>query len=453
MRLLEQFCDEKDLSTSTRGLYTSAVNNYEKCCSMTLEELIEEADIEEENSIRWKKRKVKEHLMTFRKCLFESKSEGTANRYMNCIESIYRHFEIELHPLPSFNSKNIDKTYEKTFEDIPTRQELKDAYYEATNVGECIILLGSSSGLSKVDMLKMSVDDLILACETYFGLEEISFKREDKLLDTLFALKEFDVLIPIFEGVRQKTRSRYTTFASPEFAERTIQYLIGRDAEIKEKYQQTIDEANKQLNYLLGIDDSFVTAEEIQKFIESYTGNHSLNSYELKEIDKIYNSLNISPELKGEDKLFDITPAHLSYSFRKINNKLGLGKVGKNTKFRCHQLRAYHASTLLNLEENAFTESEVDALQGRKKDKTRRAYFTESLSKLFSKYCLIVDELMLFKAIHGISKETVEKLERENNFYKNEVMKNEKKIGEQERLINEILENQKKLESLLPEVY
>lgn len=452
MDKLEQFTTEKDLAESTAGLYRSAVKAYEKCCSTNLNELLDEADKEEEDGVRWKKRKVKEHLMSFRKCLFESKSEGTANRYMNCIESIYRHFEIELHPLPSFNSKNIDKTYEKTFEDIPTRQELKDAYYEATNVGECIILLGSSSGLSKVDMLKMSVDDLIFACEKYFGLKELQFKREDKLLDTLFTLKEYEVIIPIFEGERQKTRSRYTTFASPEFAERVVQYLIGRDADIKEKYQQTIADANKELNYLFNITDYYSSSEELLKFINSYMVKSNLNDYEVKCLNKIKKSLRIPSKLETYHKLFDITPAHLSYSFRKINNKLGLGKVGKNTKFRCHQLRAYHASILLNLEENAFSESEVDALQGRKKDKTRRAYFTESLSKLFNKYYESVDSLMLFREIHGISKETVEKLERENNFYKNEVMKNEKKIGEQESLIKQILENQKKLESLLPEI-
>lgn len=452
MDKLEQFTTEKDLASSTAGLYRSAVNTYEKCCSMALNELIDEADAEEEQGIRWKNRKIKSHLMNFRKCLFETKGESTANRYLQCIMTIYRHFEIELFVLPSFNSKNVNKTYEKKFEDIPTKQELKDAYYEATNVGECIILLGASSGLSKVDMLKMTVDDLVIGCERYFELQDIQFKREDTVLDILFQLKGCDLLVPIFEGERQKTRSRYTTFASPEFAERCVQYLIGRDAEIKEKYEQTIKDANKELNYLFNITDYYSSSEELLKVINSYTLQNNLNSYELDCIEKMRKSLRIPSKLSLNHKLFDITPAHLSYSFRKINNKLGLGKVGKTTKFRCHQLRAYHASTLLNIEENAFTESEVDALQGRKKDKTRRAYFTESLSKLFNKYYESVDNLMLFKEIHGVSQETVEKLEAENSFYKKEVMKNEQKIGEQEVLIREILQNQRKLEALLPEI-
>ena len=449
MDKLEQFIEEKNHRPSTAGLYKSAIHAYEECCGMTLDELLKEADAEEEQGIRWKKRKVKSHLMKYRKGLFESKGEGTANRYLQCVMTVYRHFEIELFTLPSYNSKNVDKAYEKTFEDIPTKQELKDAYYEATNVGECIILLGASSGLSKVDMLKMTVEDLIRAAEKFFELQGISFKREPPLLETLFKLKEFDCVIPVFQGERQKTGSAYTTFASPEFFERTVQYLIGRNAEIKEKYNETIKKANEELNYLFNIQDYYVTHEEIIKFIESYTFNNALNSYELESLNRINSQLTIPTQLEYNHKLFSITPAHLSYSFRKINNKLGLGKVGKTTKFRCHQLRAYHASTLLNVETGAFTESEVDALQGRKKDKTRRAYFTESLSKLYNKYYEAVDSLMLFKEIHGISSETVERLEAENNFYKKEIVKNEQKIGEQEVLIKQILENQKQLEAML----
>ncbi len=446
---LEQFCTQKKLAEGTKGLYSAAVDNYEKVCSMTLDELLDEADFEEENGIRWKKRKVKTHLMDYREWLFENKAEGTANRYLNCIQTIYRHFEIELHELPSFNSKAIDKTYEKRFEDIPKKSELKDAYYEASNCGECIILLGISSGLSKVDMLKMSVDDLIISIEKYFELQSIPFSRAPELLDILLQLKEYDVIIPIFEGERQKTKSRYTTFASPEFTERVISYLIGRNADIIEKYESTVNECSEELNYLLNMDIEFNSKEEIMNFISDYPAKFRLSPAEIDELDKIYNKVDVPERLELKHKLFDITPAHLSYSFRKINNKLHLGKVGKTTKFRCHQLRAYHASTLLNLEENAFTESEVDALQGRRKDKTRRAYFTESLSKLYNKYYESVDSLMLFKEIHGISKETVEKLEKENNFYKKEIVRNESKLEEQQRTIDEIIKNQRELEAML----
>ena len=154
-------------------------------------------------------------------------------------------------------------------------------------------------------------------------------------------------------------------------------------------------------------------------------------------------------KLELDHKLFDISQSHLNYSVRKINKKLGLGKVGKYSKFRCHQLRSFHASTLLNCKENAFTESEIDALQGRKKDMTHRAYLIESKEKLFEKYYAHVDELMLFKSIHTIDEEAYHKLEKENGFYKNEIVKNEIKMEEQQKQIDEIQQIMGHLETLV----
>ena len=390
MNKLDQFCIEKNLSKSTILLYSACVKSYEKLNDLTLDHLIDEADREEEEGIRWKKRTLKTRLLNFRKYLFENKSEGTANRYMGCIKSIYRHFEIELQDLPSFTSKQIDRTYQKTYEDIPTKQELIDAYHEANNVSKCIILFASSSGLSKIDLLNLKVRDFIDACA--------DFIKTDDLMSQLQELKSQKEVIPYFEGCRQKTGSRYTTFCSPEAVEHIVQYLIGRDAKISQSYEEADD------------------TEDLPE------------------------------HLTYEDKLFDISYEHLSYVFRKINNKLKLGKVGKYTKFRCHQLRTYQASTLLN---HGLTESEVDALQGRKKDKTHRAYFVESKSKLFNKYYACVDELMLFKSIHTIDEEAFEKVKAENNFFKKEIVKNEQKLEEQQEAIIKIMENQKELEAML----
>jgi hypothetical protein len=395
MNCLEEFCSEKHLSESTEALYLASVKVYEALNNKSLDELIEEADAEEEEGIRWKRRTLKTRLIAFRKFLFENKSQGTANRYLGCIKTIYRHFEIELQELPSFNSRQVEQTYIKTYEDIPTKAELIDAYYEANNVCKCIILFASSSGMSKVDFLKLTVDSFIEACSDYI--------TSDELITQLKELKEQNEVIPCFEGCRQKTGTRYTTFCSPEAVEHIVQYLLGRNAQIIENYEGADEEEQEDLP------------------------------------DQLYRS----------DKLFDISNSHLLYTFRKINNKLKLGKVGYSTKFRCHQLRAFQASTLVNLEDNPFTIDEVDALQGRKKDRTHRAYFTESKSKLFKKYYDNVDSLMFFKSIHGVDEETFEKVIAENSFYKKEIVKNEQKLEAQERTINQIISNQKELEALL----
>lgn len=404
MNYLKQFCDDKQLSPSTISFYTSAVKMYETVTGKSLEELLIEADKEEMERVPWKHRKIREHLINFRNYLFSNRSEGTAKRYFAGIKTVYSHFEIELHTLPSFNSKQIDKTYKMDYEDLLTIDEIIDAYYEANNTIKQIIVFGVSTGLSKVDMLNMTVDDFVENCLEYIESIGIQVNRNMNLLDKLFLIRETsknNPIIPCFRAERQKTSSKYITFCSPEAVEHIVQGLIGRDATIREKYQEAEDKENLP--------------------------------------DKLYES----------DKLFAVTPEHVGYVFRKINNKLGLGKVGKFVKFRCHMLRKFHASTLLNSEEITWTVEEIDTLQGRSMDITHQAYFKNSREKLFKKYYECVDELMLFKSIYGVDEEAFEKLKTENNFYKKEIVKNEEKLNEQQQRINEIIKIQEELEDLV----
>ena len=380
---LKEFFEDRSSSKSTQSHYTAATKLYEHLNKKTLTELLVEADLQEEERIRWKHRLVRERLIEFRNYLYSNKSEGTAKLYLNDIKTIYRHYEIELQSLPTFKSNQIDKTYEMDFEDLVTKAELIDAYYEANNVTKCIILFALSSGYSKIDLLNLSVGDFIKACNKYI--------KTNGLTNQLNELKSQSEIIPTFKGFRQKTNKKFITFCSPEASEHIIQYLLGRNAQLESE-------------------DS---------------------------------------ELTCEDKLFDISQSHLNYTFRRINNKLGLGLVGKYTKFRCHVLRKYQASTLLNLENIQWTIDEIDALQGRSKDKTHRAYFHDDSEKLWKKYYNSVDELMLFQAIHGIDEKAFEKLERENSFYKKEIVRNEEKLEAQQETINQILNNQRELEKLL----
>lgn len=382
---LEQFFIEKGSSKSTQKHYNAAIRLYEKLTGLTIDELLLEAEREEEEKISWKKRTLKKRLIEFRNYLYANKGAGTVGTYFGDVKTIYRHYEIELHPLPSFNSKQIDKVYEKKFEDILTKSELVDAYYEANNVGKCIILFGISSGLSKVDLLNLTVGSFIAACSDYITAKELP--------DQLEELKN-QTVIPCFEGARQKTGTSYTTFCSPEAAEHIVHYLQGRDANIRREYEAATDKSG------------------------------------------------LAKKLELDDKLFKISANRLTVNFRKINNKLGLGKVSKATKFRCHQLRAYQASTLLNCECGEFSESEIDTLQGRKRSKTHRAYLVDSRSKLFKKYEKCVDELQLFKSLHGVDKEAYQRLENENKEFK-------EKIEVQQQEIEEIRIIQAKLEKLV----
>lgn len=393
--ILERFFKDRGSSSATQDHYLAACKHYCELQDMSLEELMQEADDEEEQGIRWKKRKLRERLIEFRSYLFENKSEGTAKLYFNDVKTIYRHFEIEVQSFPRFNSHQINKTYEMSYEDIPTKEELIDAYHEANNTCKCIILFLISSGFSRIDMLNLTVYDFMVACKENY--------RSNVLLEQLKELKEEDCLIPTFRDDRQKTSKKFTTFCSPEAAEHIIQLLIGRDAKIKMRYEEADEEEQEDL----------------------------------------------PSELDFCDKLFDISESHLAYAFRVINSKLDFGFAGKHTRFRCHMLRKFQATTLLNCQEMDWTIQEIDTLQGRSQDKTHRAYFHNDVERLKEKYVESVDSLMLFKSIHQIDEEAFEKVKAENNFYKKEIVKNERKLEEQQNTIDKIIENQRELEAML----
>ena len=56
---------------------------------------------------------------------------------------------------------------------------------------------------------------------------------------------------------------------------------------------------------------------------------------------------------------------------------------------------------------------------------------------------------MLFKSIHIIDEEKMEKLVAENNQYKKEIMKNKSQLEEQQHKIDEIMKLQEELEALV----
>ena len=288
--MLKEFIKDRNLSPSSIRNYTSAAKIYEKLNNKTITELMDEAEREEIKKIRWKDRKIKKRLINYRSYLYKNKVETTATKYLTNIQTIYRHFEIELQPLPTFSSRQINKPKEIKFKDLPTKENIKDACKIADNTTGLIILLIATTGLSKIEILNLTVDDFIKANKSE---------------------------IPTFYLTRKKTAKEFFTFTTPK------------------------------------------TAEKITHHIKKHN-------------------------LKRNDKLFNITESTLTKNMAKINAQLNLGRINNYSRFRCHMLRKYHASNLLN--NTTFTIDEIDALQGRSKNKTHRSYFLNDEEKLKEKY-------------------------------------------------------------------
>ncbi len=321
-KILENLSKTRNLAFKTKQSYKNALNLYVFYHNKSFVELLKEAEDEEENSIRWKNRKLKQRLINFRIYLQENYLISTAKVYFQRILTLYKHFEIEIHTLPPISTKSAKMSKPITFEDLPTKDMIKNAVTIANPIMKAIILFISSSGCARRETLNLTIGDFINATYEYHKTNDIS--------EALTNLNELDFIIPIFRIKRQKTNKFYFTFCSPEASTAIVDYLI-----------------------------------------------------------------NLSIDLKHDDKLFKINLYYWNKYFNYINNELNLGKVGEYNKFRSHMLRKFHASSLYN-SNKGLTLSEIDALQGRGKNNTHSSYFMEDPSNLREKYISSLESIIIF---------------------------------------------------------
>ena len=321
-RILKILSKTRNLSSKTKQSYKNALKVYIKFQNKSFHDLLKEAENEEELGIRWKKRKLKVRLVNFRIFLQENYLASTSKLYFQRVLTLYKHYEIEIHDLPPISTKSSKFSKPVTFEDLPTKEIIKNAVKIANPIMKAIILFISSSGCSRRETLNLTVGDFINA--TY------EYHKTDEIKKALLILKELEFIIPIFRLRRQKTNKFYFTFCSHEASKFIVDYLI-------------------KLNF----------------------------------------------NFTHEDTLFNLNLYYWNKYFKKINDKLNLGKVGEYNRFRSHMLRKFHASSLYNFN-NGLSLSEIDALQGRGKNNTHSSYFMENPMKLREKYIYSLDALIIF---------------------------------------------------------
>ena len=104
--LIEEIHIMKNHSEGTERINKHAVKKYTEFYGMSLKELWDEAEAEEDAGIKWKHRKLKRRLLTFRQYLLDNFSLNTVKAMFTHILVIYRYYEIELFELPQINKKN-----------------------------------------------------------------------------------------------------------------------------------------------------------------------------------------------------------------------------------------------------------------------------------------------------------------------------------------------------------
>ena len=193
---LNKLQKERNLKPTTIKIFKSALKQYEQLNQMTLKELLEEAEKEEEKGIRWKHRQLPQRLLQYQNHLLTNYNYTTAETYLTKVKTFYKHHLIEIHTIPRVNTINTKKSRPITYQDLPTKNILKEAYRLAKPIMKAYILLAISTGCARNEMLRFTRND-------FDGWVRGQNPNEKEI-------------VPIIYLTRQKTNKYYYTFASPE---------------------------------------------------------------------------------------------------------------------------------------------------------------------------------------------------------------------------------------------
>lgn len=222
----QQFIQERNLSQASVKQYKATLRQYAEFNGLSIDELILEADAEEEKGIRLKKRTLKNRLVNYRSFIIETDSKNTIINKVNQVKTFYRHFEIEIPTLPYLSDKGIRKEAPIGFEDIPDKSIIREALDFSNLLLRSFILLQCSSGMGKAEALSLSVGQYLEATGKYDESKTIK-----QMLVDIYNSKE--LIIPTFKLKRQKVNEYYYTFCSPEAVQEITRYLLNETRPLK----------------------------------------------------------------------------------------------------------------------------------------------------------------------------------------------------------------------------
>lgn len=222
--ILEEISTARNYAPRTKITYNTVINNYTKFFGMSMQELLMEAEKEEEEGVRWKHRKLKKRLMDYRQYCFDKYLVSTARGNLMRIKSVYKFYEIEIHDLPYLSDKQANLPMPLTFNDLPTREIISQAVQLSDPLLKAVMLFISSSGTGRAEALNLTVADFVESVQEY--------TYETDIYKVISELHQRNDIVPMFKLKRQKINEYYYTFCSPEATTSIMDYLLTRKEQL-----------------------------------------------------------------------------------------------------------------------------------------------------------------------------------------------------------------------------
>lgn len=216
-------CDAKNLSIASQKKYANALKNYTNFNQLTLSELLDEADKEEDNQVRLARRKIRSRLINFRTHLINDLGykASTIKTNMICAKAFYRFHGIQIPDIPNaVLTKSPNDSLD--FDDLPTINDIKTAI-ESTklNKHKALFLFAACNGAARMELTNFTFGQFLEGVEPYCNKPKTP---QDIINDLDGKCEELEV-IPVFKMKRQKTDYYYYAPITPECTQFCLNYL------------------------------------------------------------------------------------------------------------------------------------------------------------------------------------------------------------------------------------
>lgn len=219
----QDFVEDRIVSKSTLFAYYMRFASWCDYNQLSLTQLINEAEEEQDNGIKRKKRTIKKRFSGYINFLRdENKTPNTIKSYLGSVKAIYSDNDIDT-PKIQLSSREV-----RRFTDIETF-DIKEDIIKIAEIANprdrSIILLQSSSGMGASEVRHLTVGDYINALKKYGNVHVSGIFRIPNLFEIERILAENEDLIGEWAVRRYKTGMPYYTFSSPESMRSIHKYL------------------------------------------------------------------------------------------------------------------------------------------------------------------------------------------------------------------------------------
>jgi len=214
------FTSIKTRTDKTNNRYLSDLTDYCYFNDMGIDDLIDEAEMEEDKGIRKNKRKLKKRLINFRGYL---RNKGHSEKHIKTrfrnVKSFYRALGVDIPFIPD-DTKQYDR--QLRYDEIPTKEDIKRAIETTTNLrNRAIFLFMATSGCGSAETRTFTLREWMLGTKEFHGetedIERALYKMDGEM--------EY---IPVFPIVRQKKNLDYYTCITPEANQYIVNHLKTR---------------------------------------------------------------------------------------------------------------------------------------------------------------------------------------------------------------------------------